>query len=107
MDERGALDTAIENERERVSSPPTDPEDALERLREAAEPFREAIETTGAVPDIQADGLKWWQRLGIRLAEKARDFAVALAEKARYFWPSREQQRSPQLEPENDRGVDR
>ncbi len=43
--ERETLDKAIEAERERISSPPADPEDALERMREAAEPFREAIAT--------------------------------------------------------------
>lgn len=107
MDERGALDTAIENERERISSPPTNAEDARERQREAAQPFREAIETTGAVPDIQADGLSWWQRLGMRLTEKARAFAMALAEKARSFWQPREQEQSRQLESDNDKGMDR
>jgi hypothetical protein len=107
IDECAALDTAIENERKRISSPPTDPEDALERMREAAEPFREAIETRGAVPNIESDGLTWWQRLGMGLAEKARNFAIALAQKARYFWQSREQQQSPKFEPENEKGVDR
>jgi hypothetical protein len=107
MDERGALDTAIDNERDRITSPPADPEDARERQREAARPFREAITTKGAVPDIQTDGLTWWQRLGMRLAEKARNFAMALAEKARSYWRPREQERSQQLEPDNDRGMDR
>jgi len=106
--ERDSLDKAIETERERISSPPADPEDALERMREAAEPFREAIATEGAVPNIETDGLSWWQRLGMRLAEKARGFALAIAEKARNFWRSREPERNPQ--PENnydDRGIDR
>jgi hypothetical protein len=40
--ERDTLDKAIEAERERVSSPLTNPEDAMERMQEAAEPFREA-----------------------------------------------------------------
>jgi MobA/MobL family protein len=106
--ERDRLDKAIDAERERISSPPADPEDALERIREAAEPFREAIATGGAVPNIENDGLNWWQRLGIHLAEKARSFALAIAEKARSFWRSREQERSPQPEPErDDRGIDR
>jgi MobA/MobL family len=110
MDECAALDTAIENERERISSPPSDPEDALERMREAAEPFREAIETRGAVPNIESDGLTWWQRLGMQLAEKARNFAMSLAQKARDFWQSRERERAQEPEPEHDhddRGVDR
>ena len=105
LSERDTLDKAIEAERERVSSPPADPEDALERMREAAEPFREAIATDGSVPNIENDGLKWWQRLGIQLAEKARNFAIALAEKARYFWRSRDQGRNPGPN-RDDRGID-
>jgi hypothetical protein len=104
--ERDALDNAIETERERISSPPSDPEDALERMREAAEPFREAIATDGAVPNIENDGLSWWQRLGIRLAEKARDFAVAIADKARYYWQSRQPEKNHEHE-RDDRGIDR
>lgn len=105
LSERDTLDKAIEAERERISSPPADPEDALERMREAAEPFREAIATDGSVPNIENDGLKWWQRLGIQLAEKARNFAIALAEKARYFWRSRDQERNPEPN-RDDRGID-
>jgi hypothetical protein len=105
--ERDALDKAIEGERERISSPPSDPQDALERLRDAAEPFREAIARDGSVPNIENDGLKWWQRLGMRLAEKARDFAIALAQKARYFWRSREEDHQPKTERDHDdRGID-
>ncbi len=103
--ERDALDKAIETERERISSPPADPEDALERMREAAEPFREAIANEGAVPNVESDGLTWWQRLGMRLAEKARDFAMALVEKARYLWRSREQERNPEHS-HDERGID-
>jgi len=104
--ERDRLDTAIEMEQERISSPPSDPEDALERMREAAEPFREAIATKGAVPNIENDGLTWWQRLGMRIAEKARSLAAALAEKARSYWQPRQRERSPQ--PDHDgRGMER
>ena len=105
--QRDYLDKAIETERDRITSPPADPEDALERMRDAAAPFREAIATEGAVPNIEKDGMTWWQRLGIRLSEKARNFAIALAEKARYFWRSREQHPSPKHEPKrDDRGID-
>jgi MobA/MobL family len=105
--ERDALDKAIESERERITSPPSDPEDALERMRDAAEPFREAIARDGSVPNIENDGLRWWQRLGIQLAEKAREFAIALAQKARYFWRSKEEDRQPKTERDHDdRGID-
>jgi hypothetical protein len=103
--ERDNLDKAIDTERERISSPPSDPEDALQRMREAAEPFREAIATDGSVPNLENDGLKWWQRLGMQLAEKAREFAIALAEKARYLWRSREQELFQEPK-NNDRGID-
>lgn len=104
--ERDALDNAIKAERERISSPPADPEDALERMREAAEPFREAIATHGAVPNMENDGLSWWQRLGIRLAEKARGLAMAIAEKARNFWQSRQPERNDGKQ-RDERGLDR
>jgi MobA/MobL family len=104
--ERDTLDNAIATERERISSPPADPEDALERMREAAEPFRDAIAANGAVPNIENDGLNWWQRLGIRLAEKARDFAMTIAEKARNYWQSRQPEKSQQHE-RDERGLDR
>ncbi len=103
--ERDTLDKAIEAERERISSPPADPEDALERMREAAEPVRDAIAMDGSVPNIENNGLKWWQRLGIQLAEKARNFAIALAEKVRYFWRSREEEQHREPD-QNDRGID-
>jgi ATP-dependent exoDNAse (exonuclease V) alpha subunit len=109
IEARDGVQDAIVIERERISSPPSDPVDALERMREAAEPFREAIETHGAVPNIESDGLSWWQRLGMQLTEKARNFAIALAQKARYFWQSREHDRSQQPEPEHDhddRGIE-
>jgi len=92
--ELAALDAAIETERERISSPPLDANDARERMQDAAAPFREAIEIHGAIPNIEADGLSWWQRLGMRVAEKARSFALSLAQKARLLWQSREQDRS-------------
>jgi MobA/MobL family len=104
--ERETLDEAISAERERISSPPSDPDDAKERMREAAQPFREAIQTKGAVPNIEKDGLKWWQRLGMRLTEKARALASSFANWARAYWPSPEQGRS-QNERDNDRGIDR
>ena len=107
IDERAALETEIANEHERITSPPVDPDDARERMREAAATFKESIEMKGSVPDIETDGLNWWQRLGIRLAEKARSFAIALAEKARIFLRSRESERPANLESDKDRGLDR
>jgi hypothetical protein len=103
--ERDTLDKSIEAERDRISSPPADPEDALERMREAAEPFREAIARDGSVPNIENDGLKWWERLGMQIAEKARNFAKALAEKVRHLWRTREDERNQERDP-YDRGID-
>jgi hypothetical protein len=43
----------------------------------------------------------------MQLAEKAREFAIALAQKARYFWRSREEDRQPANERDHDdRGID-
>jgi hypothetical protein len=105
--QRVAIDLSIAVERERISAPPSDWQDARERQREASRPFREAIAARGAVPDIQSDGLSWWQRLGMRLAEKARAFALSLADWARNYWPAREQEQPRQSEREYDRGMDR
>jgi hypothetical protein len=44
-------------------------------MQEAAAPFVRAIEQRGVVPDIQRDGLTWWQRGALRLAQEARTIA--------------------------------
>jgi hypothetical protein len=104
--ERDALDKAIENEKERITSPPRDREDAQERARGAAEPFMEAITTRGRVPDVQSDGLRWWQRAAMRIAEKARSFALALSIKARAYWQQQTRQ-TPQDRNRDDGGLER
>jgi hypothetical protein len=75
-------------------------------MREAVEPFREAIATNGTVPNIENDGLSWWQRLGIRLSEKARNFAMAIAEKARYYWQGRQPEKNHETG-RDEKGLDR
>jgi hypothetical protein len=108
--ERKALDGAIHAERERLSSPPLDRADALERLREKAEPYVKAIETRGAVADIQSrDGLKWWQRTALRIVDKARNLAITLAEKVRSYWrgQTHEQDKSPERGRDENGGHDR
>jgi MobA/MobL family len=110
IEERQALDTAVEKEQERISSPPVDREDAQERMREAQAPFEAAIRTRGAVartvPDIERDGLSWWQRAAMRITEKARAIALAVAEKARNFWQGREQDKDRERG-RDDGGLDR
>jgi hypothetical protein len=92
--ERQALDAAIETERERISTPPREREDAQERMRDDVAPFLEAIRTRGSVADIQtADGLTWWQRAAVQIIEKARSLAVTLLQKARDYWQGRETDR--------------
>jgi hypothetical protein len=103
-----ALNEAIENEMERVSSPPCDRADAQERVREDVAPFMDAIKTRGVVADIQsADGMKWWQRAALRILEKARNLAVALAEKARSYWQSWEPSKNSEREHIDDGGRER
>lgn len=106
--ESRALDEAIENERERISSPPCERDDAQERVRDDVEPFMEAIKMRGTVADIQStDGLRWWQRAAMRIAQKARNLALALAEKARYYWQSRDPDKNPERGRDDDGGRER
>lgn len=84
--EHHALDAAIENERERIASPPKTREDEQERIRESLAPLGEAIRETGALPDIQSDGLTWWQRTVLRIASRAHNFMLALTQKAKDYW---------------------
>jgi hypothetical protein len=103
--ELAELEEAIESERERISSPPLQLADAQERTRAAAEPFAETIAARGSVADIETDGLSWWQRAAVRIAQ-ARDLAIGLAVRALDFWrqktpwPGRELNR-------NDGGLER
>lgn len=96
ISESKALDTAIVREQARISSPPKEREDARERMREEVAPLKEAIQERGTVADIQtsADGLKWWQRVAVRIAERAWDFVAAFTDKARELWLWREQDKS-------------
>jgi hypothetical protein len=86
--ERREVEAAISQERDRMASPAQDQAAAQERVRAAAAPFAEAIETRGSVPDIQADGLTWWQRAAGHIAQ-ARDLALGLAMKAVEYWRQR------------------
>jgi MobA/MobL family protein len=106
MAERDALDAAIAREQERINTPPTEREDARARVRDEVAPLKEAIQQRGTVADIQstADGLKWWQRAAVRIAETARDFVMSLSEKVRDLWQWREQDKSHERD---DRGLDR
>ncbi|WP_263377235.1 MobQ family relaxase [Granulicella aggregans] len=89
--ERRELETAISQERERITSPAQDQPTAQERVRAAAAPFIGAIEAHGAVPEIHADGFTWWQRAAGRIAQ-ARDAALGLAVKAAEYWRRRAQE---------------
>ena len=100
-DELGALDKAIEAERERISSPPQDRTDAQARVSEDVEPLVRAIRSRGTVADIQStDGLSWWQRAGLYLAQQARTLVLALSDKARQLWQHRTR------DTESERGQD-
>jgi hypothetical protein len=107
--ERDALGAAIADEHERISSPPKEREDARERVRDEVAPLKEAIRQRGTVADIQssADGLKWWQRVAVRIAERARDFVLSLGEKARELWQWRAEQDKRQERGREDGGIER
>ena len=106
--QRDALDKAIETERERMSSPPIEREDAQERVRDDVAPFMEAIQMRGTVADIQSsDGLKWWQRAAMRIVEKARDLAMSLALKVRDFWQQQTRETTRDDRSPDDGGLER
>jgi hypothetical protein len=103
LETRDTLSEAIAQEQERVSTPPRTAEDARERVRDDVAPLVQAIKERGAVADIQStDGISWWQRAAKRIAEKTKSIAMAIAEKARYFWQSR----APELDKTPERGRD-
>jgi hypothetical protein len=101
--ERDALDTAIE----RITSPPRERDDAQERVRDDVESLKQAIKKRGAVADIQSnDGMRWWQRAALRIAQKARNLAIGISNKAREYWQQRTRPIRPEHSPD-DRGLDR
>jgi hypothetical protein len=106
-----ALEKAIDQEREQLSSPPTTLEEAQARMRDAEAPFDDSIRTSGAiastVSDIESDGRSWWMRAAMRLTEKARNLALAVVEKARDYWQSREPGRDTGRRGRDDGGLDR
>jgi hypothetical protein len=118
VEERNAVDAEIAQEQERLSNPPTTPEEERERIRAGVEPFTEAIRTQGELPE--RDGLAWWQRAALQISLKARSFAQAIASKAKGLWQDRfgkdkndgkdREERGPEREtrdPDDERGFDR
>jgi MobA/MobL family len=82
-----ALDTAILRERERISAPPRDRDDAQERVKDDIGPFIQAIRERGVVADLQSgDGISWWQRAALMIAQKARALTIGLFAKAVGSW---------------------
>jgi hypothetical protein len=101
--ERDALDAAIE----RVTSPPLNRDEAQERVREDVESLKQAIKKRGVIADIQSsDGMRWWQRAALRIAQKTRELAMAIASKARDFWQQQIRPIGHERSPD-DKGVDR
>jgi hypothetical protein len=102
-----SLDEAIGKEWERISSPPSDPEDARARVRDDVQPFVQAIKEHGTVADIQSgDGLSWWQRTASRIAQKARSLAVGLFARATGQWRQKTRDAAHERSPD-DRGRER
>lgn len=86
--------------REKPAAPPETPQESRQRVEQQAQPFADSITASGAVaataPNLESDGLTWWQRAGMRLAVKARDMALA-------FWKVRN---IFTRRPDRDRGLD-
>jgi hypothetical protein len=77
-----AVDAQIEAEQEKAAAPPETVEEARARVEEQSQPFEESIATRGAVPNIENDGLTWWQRTAMRIATKTRQIAQVIQNKA-------------------------
>lgn len=79
----------LQGRREKPPSPPDTVEEARARVKEQSQPFEESIMTRGAVspavPNIENDGLTWWQRTAMKLATKTRQIAQAIQNKAWTF----------------------
>ena len=104
-----ALDVAIETERERITSPPRDREDAQERVRDDAAFCTEGMRKHTRKPEVPSpDGLTWWQRAALHIARKARNFLLAISGKAVEPWREKirearqDRERSP-----HEGGIDR
>ena len=119
IEERNAVEAEIAQEQEKLSNPPATPEDARERIDVAVSPLENAIRTEGHIPDIQGDGLTWWQRAASHISTKARSLAQAIASKTKALWQDRfgsknsdhrqpRELRSPEPErqPDDDRGLE-
>jgi hypothetical protein len=98
--ERQSLETAIVKEEERISSPPLTLADAQERMSDAVAGFVKSIEVSGTAQISQMDGLTWWQRTAVRVAEKIKGLARAVSAKARELVPSKQP-------PRDEKGLDR
>ena len=87
---------------ENPPSPPETVEEARARVEEDAQPFEKSIVTRGAVspavPNIENDGLTWWQRTAIKLATKTRQIAQAVQNKAWAFIVGRRRDRGKGLD---------
>jgi hypothetical protein len=109
IEERRALDGQILKERERESSPPATPEDARQRIDSAAAPLVESIRRHGHIPDIQKDGMTWWQRVALHISVTACSLGQAIAAKAKELWQERfsTDREGPDNRREEERGLDR
>ncbi len=97
--ERAATDAAIRGGIEELASPPLDATAAQERMNASSHEILETITERGEAPDLaQGDGLTWWQRGAIRVYDRARDAALALAERIRDYWQDRAKERGGGIE---------
>jgi hypothetical protein len=88
--ERAAVDAAIRDGVEELASPPRDATAAQERMLESSHDILETIAQRGEAPDqAQGDGLTWWQRGAVQVYDKARELALAVAERIRDYWQGR------------------
>lgn len=102
--ELATLDKAIEREQERISSPPSDPQDALERLGyDAAACVRDFAKQESQPGRGTPDGLTWWQRSLLTITRNARAFLQTLSNRAAVLWheQNRDRQRRGRSQPKS------
>jgi ATP-dependent exoDNAse (exonuclease V) alpha subunit len=123
--ELAALDAAIEQEAERITSPARDPQDALERLQDDKRVHFEGIWAAERMEEARPDRMRWHERVLLFVARSARSMLDTIAEKARTLGRSRsksqerrrrqeptphdrrESSRDKQRQRPHDRGIDR
>jgi hypothetical protein len=99
LKERAALEAATKKETVRISSPPTTPEDAKERLQDDKPLYAAGVQAAARLEnDLPADRMTWGGRMVLFVARKAKSIFDRIADKAlrlRNLDPERRKRQQP------------